>query len=546
MEKQSLTFVGDEAKVHKSSKYHPSVWGDYFIRNSLSHVETQRMIKRVEELKVQVKSMFKGTNDILQIMNLIDSIQLLRLDYHFENEIDDALRLIFEVDDKNYELYETSLRFRLLRQHGYNVSTDTFNKFRDDNGSFISTLKRDAKGLLSLYNVSYLATHGETILDEANYFTKSQLVSLLSELEQPLETQVSLFLEVPLCRRIKSLLARIYIPIYQKDAMRDDVILELAKLDFNLLQTLHQEELKKVSIWWNDLALAKSLKFVRDRIVEAYYWVLGMYYEPQYSRARVMCTKAFGLLSIMDDIYDNYSTLEERKLLTEAIKRWNRQAVDSLPEYTKDFYLKLLKTFEEFEAVLELNEKYRVQYLKNEFKVVAIAYFEESKWGVERYVPSLEEHLRVSLISAACSLVICSMYLGMGEVATKEVFEWYSSFPKPVEACSVIGRLLNDIRSHETEQERDHVASTVECYMKEHGTDVKVACEKLREMLEKAWKDLNKERLNPTLVARPIIERILSLSISMEDVYRDTDEYTHSDKKMKDNVSLVLVEPVPI
>ncbi|KAG6499283.1 hypothetical protein ZIOFF_039040 [Zingiber officinale] len=501
MEKQSLTFVGDEAKVHKSSKYHPSVWGDYFIRNSLSHVE---------------------------------------------NEIDDALRLIFEVDDKNYELYETSLRFRLLRQHGYNVSTDTFNKFRDDNGSFISTLKRDAKGLLSLYNVSYLATHGETILDEANYFTKSQLVSLLSELEQPLETQVSLFLEVPLCRRIKSLLARIYIPIYQKDAMRDDVILELAKLDFNLLQTLHQEELKKVSIWWNDLALAKSLKFVRDRIVEAYYWVLGMYYEPQYSRARVMCTKAFGLLSIMDDIYDNYSTLEERKLLTEAIKRWNRQAVDSLPEYTKDFYLKLLKTFEEFEAVLELNEKYRVQYLKNEFKVVAIAYFEESKWGVERYVPSLEEHLRVSLISAACSLVICSMYLGMGEVATKEVFEWYSSFPKPVEACSVIGRLLNDIRSHETEQERDHVASTVECYMKEHGTDVKVACEKLREMLEKAWKDLNKERLNPTLVARPIIERILSLSISMEDVYRDTDEYTHSDKKMKDNVSLVLVEPVPI
>nr|BAG50438.1 sesquiterpene synthase 6 [Zingiber zerumbet] len=547
MEKQSLTFVGDEAKVHKSSKYHPSVWGDYFIRNSsLSHVETQRMIKRVEELKVQVKSMFKGTNDILQIMNLVDSIQLLRLDYHFENEIDDALRLIFEVDDKNYELYETSLRFRLLRQHGYNVSTDTFNKFRDDNGSFISTLKRDAKGLLSLYNVSYLATHGETILDEANYFTKSQLVSLLSELEQPLETQVSLFLEVPLCRRIKSLLARIYIPIYQKDAMRNDVILELAKLDFNLLQSLYQEELKKVSIWWNDLALAKSLKFIRDRIVEAYYWVLGMYYEPQYSRARVMCIKAFCLLSIMDDIYDNYSTLEERILLTEAIKRWNHQAVDSLPEYTKDFYLNLLKTLEEFEAVLELNEKYRVQYLKNEFKAVAIAYLEESKWGVERYVPSLDEHLRVSLISSACSFVICSMYLGMGEVATKEVFEWYSSFPKPVEACSVIGRLLNDIRSHETEQERDHVASTVESYMKEHGTNVQVTCKKLREMLEKAWKDLNKERLNPTLVARPIIERILSFSVSMEDVYRDTDEYTHSDKKMKDNVSLVLVEPIPI
>lgn len=82
----------------------------------------QRMIKRAEELKVHVKTMFKDTSGIPQLMNLIDSIQLLRLDYHFEDEIDGALRLIFEVDDTNYGLYETSLRFRLLRQHGYNVS----------------------------------------------------------------------------------------------------------------------------------------------------------------------------------------------------------------------------------------------------------------------------------------------------------------------------------------------------------------------------------------------------------------------------------------
>lgn len=82
--------------------------------------------------------------------------------------------------------------------------------------------------------------------------------------------------------------------------------------------------------------------------------------------------------------------------------------------------------------------------------------------------------------------------------------------------------------------------------MKEHDTDAKVACEKLREIVEKAWKDLNKERLNPTPVARPIIETILNLSISMEDIYRYTDEYTHSDNKMKDNISLVLVEPIPI
>ncbi|KAG6512649.1 hypothetical protein ZIOFF_030774 [Zingiber officinale] len=515
MEKQSLTFDGDEeAKVRKSSKYHPSIWGDYFIQNSsLSHAKesTQRMIKRVEELKVQVKSMFQDTSDLMQLMNLINSIQMLGLDYHFENEIDEALRLIYEVDDKSYGLYETSLRFQLLRQHGYHLSADIFNKFKDNNGSFISSLNGDAKGLLSLYNVSYLGTHGEIILDEAKSFTKPQLVSLLSELEPSLAAQVSLFLELPLCRRNKILLARKYILIYQEDAMRNNVILELAKLNFNLLQSLYQEELKKISIWWNDLAFAKSLSFTRDRVVEGYYWVLTIYFEPQHSRARVICSKVFSLLSIMDDIYDNYGTLEECTLLTEAIKRWNPQAVDSLPEYLKDYYLKQLKTFEEFEDELELNEKYRMLYLQDEIKALAISYLEEAKWG-------------------------------MGEVATKEVFDWLSSFPKVVEACCVISRLLNDIRSHELEQGRDHAASTVESYMKEHDTNVNVACKNLREIVEKAWKDLNNESLNRTKVPRLMIERIVNLSKANEEIYKHNDTYTNSDTTMKDNISLVLVE----
>nr|Q0VHD6.1 RecName: Full=(+)-germacrene D synthase [Zingiber officinale]AAX40665.1 germacrene D synthase [Zingiber officinale] len=550
MENQSLTFVGDEeAKVRKSTKFHPSIWGDYFIQNSsLSHAEesTQRMIKRVEELKVQVKSMFKDTSDILQLMNLIDSIQMLGLDYHFENEIDKALRLINEVDDKSYGLYETSLRFRLLRQHGNHVSTDIFNKFKGDNGSFISSLNGDAKGLLSLYNASYLGTHGETILDEAKSFAKPQLISLLSELEQSLAAQVTLFLELPLHKRVKILLVRKYILIYQEGAMRNNVLLEFAKLNFNLLQSLYQEELKKISIWWYDLALAKSLSFTRDRIVECYYWVLTLYFDPQYSHSRLIYSKVISLVSIMDDIYDNYGTLEECRQLTEAIKRWKPQAIDSLPEYLKYFYLKLLKTFEEIGEELEHNEKYRMLYLQDQIKAIAVAYLEEAKWSIERHVPSLDEHLHYSLITSGCSLVPCASYVGMGEVATKEVFDWHSSFPKAVEACCAIGRILNDITSYEREQGRGDNASTVESYMKDHGTNEKDACKKLQEIVEKAWKDLNQESLNQKNISRLIIERLVNFSRSMEEIYMSNDMYTNSGTKMKGNITLVLVEAFPV
>ena len=76
------------------------------------------------------------------------------------------------------------------------------------------------------------------------------------------------------------------------------------------------------SRWWKDLALAESLSFVRDRLVECYYWMLAVFSEPHYSRARVMTLKLGALTSIMDDIYDNYSTLEESRLLTDAIQRF--------------------------------------------------------------------------------------------------------------------------------------------------------------------------------------------------------------------------------
>ncbi|XP_042454708.1 alpha-humulene synthase-like [Zingiber officinale] len=553
MERQSMILVGDDKEeiiIRKSAEYHPTVWGDYFIRNySCLPLEEEKeyMIKRVEELKDRVRNLFEETHDVLQIMILVDSIQLLGLDYHFEKEITAALRLIYEADVKNYGLYEVSLRFRLLRQHGYTLSPDVFNKFKDAKGRFLSALNGDAKGLLSLYNAAYLGTHEEMILDEAISFTKCQLESMLGELEPPLATEVSLFLETPLYRRTRRFLVRKYIPIYQEKVMRNDTILELAKLDFNLLQSLHQEEVKKITIWWNDLALIESLKFARDRVVECYYWIVGVYFESQYSYPRIITCKVISLMSIMDDIYDNYSTLEESRLLTEAIERWEPQAVEHVPEYLKDFYLKLLKTYKDFEDELEPNKKYRIPYLHKEIKDLSRSYFQEVKWCAEGYVPTLEEHLRVSLKSTGYPAITCVSFVGLGEDATKEAFEWVTSFPKILKSCTIITRLMDDIASHEREQERDHVASTVESYMKEYGTSKKVAHEKLQVVVEQAWKDINKECLHPTTqVARTLIEIILNLSRTMEDIYKYNDTYTNSNTRMKDNISLILVESFPI
>ncbi|XP_042381918.1 (S)-beta-bisabolene synthase-like [Zingiber officinale] len=525
-----------------------SFWGDYFITNQKSQSEAW-MNERAEELKNEVRSMFQNVStDVLQTMNLIDTIQLLGLDYHFTEEIDRALDHLKDIDMSKYGLYEVALHFRLLRQKGFNISSDVFKKYKDNEGKFMEKLKDDAKGLLSLYNAAYLGTKKETILDEAISFTKDKLTSLLKDLNPTFAKLVSLTLKTPIQRNMKRLFTRCYISIYQDELTRNETILELAKLDFNMLQCLHQEELRKACMWWKKLNLdIMHLNFIRERVVECYCWSMVIRHEPSCSRARLISTKLLMLITVLDDIYDSYSTLEESLLLTDAIQRWSPDAVDRLPEYMRDFFLKMLSIFQELENELAPAEKFRILYLKEQWKILAQHYITECKWRDDNYVPKLEEHMRVSIKSVGYVWFYCSFLTGMEEaVATKDAFEWFASFPKIVEACAIIVRITNDITSKEREQKREHVASTVDCYMKEYGTSKDVACEKLLGFVEDAWKTINEELLNATGLSREVIKLSLHSSRSTELIYKHVDAFTEPNTTMKENIFSLLVHPIPI
>jgi (-)-germacrene D synthase len=77
--------------------------------------------------------------------------------------------------------------------------------------------------------------------------------------------------------------------------------------------------------WWKKVDLSKKLPFARDRLVECYFWILGVCFEPQYSFARIIMTKVIAMTSVMDDVYDVYGTMEELVLFTDAIERFGSQ-----------------------------------------------------------------------------------------------------------------------------------------------------------------------------------------------------------------------------
>ncbi|PKD78622.1 hypothetical protein CWS33_29340, partial [Escherichia coli] len=114
-------------------------------------------------------------------------------------------------------LHGTALSFRLLRQHGFEVSQEAFSGFKDQNGNFLENLKEDIKAILSLYEASFLALEGENILDEAKVFAISHLKELSEEkIGKELAEQVNHALELPLHRRTQRLEAVWSIEAYRK------------------------------------------------------------------------------------------------------------------------------------------------------------------------------------------------------------------------------------------------------------------------------------------------------------------------------------------
>ena len=87
--------------------------------------------QRAQILKEKVKMMLQSSiyQNIDKILNLIDLVQRFGISYHFQKEINHALEQIHNTLTRDNIIREEvnhnslALLFRLLRQHGYRISS---------------------------------------------------------------------------------------------------------------------------------------------------------------------------------------------------------------------------------------------------------------------------------------------------------------------------------------------------------------------------------------------------------------------------------------
>ncbi|KAF5182448.1 (-)-germacrene D synthase [Thalictrum thalictroides] len=555
-----LPFDGtsEVAQQPGTGNFHPSVWDDHIFSSSTSNLKQDTF----EELKKEVKSILSlASNDPVQELDLIDQIQRLGVAYHFEPEIEGALRRLYNDDidqllDSNIidsisseHLHAVSLRFRLLRQAGYYVSPDVFKNFKDKKGEFNSSLASDTRCMLSLYQASYLGFNGEHIMDEAMAFSTKHLKSMLvTQLNPALESEIQSALQIPLLKTMERVQAREYITNYKMQDSRNETLLKFATLDFNILQSLHQKEVTEVKWWWDNMNIKAKLPFeIRDRVVEGYCMLMATYFEPQYSSGRILLAKIYSMLSVLDDAFDVYGNLEELAPLTDAFQRWDGD-VNYLTEHMRIIFEEVLNVVNGVEGERMMKgQRNGLPYLKEEVKDYTKGLLEEAKILFSGKVPTLEEWLPVSMVTVAINIFVIAAVMDLGEVATKEVFDWIASKPKMIRCSYLLNRLLDDIATFKGEQKRGILVSTVTCCMKDHGLSESNAIKYLQEIVTSSWKDMNEERFRPNLAPPSVTKIIFNITAIIELYYvGGVDGYTNSSGRTRDIVASLLVHPLPI
>ncbi|GKV50436.1 hypothetical protein SLEP1_g57139 [Rubroshorea leprosula] len=206
---------------------------------------------------------------------------------------------------------------------------------------------------------------------------------------------------------------------------------------------------------------------------------------------------------------------EELKIFEKCIERWDIGVIDQLPNYMKLAYQALLDLYSAIEGdVAKEGRQYAAHYGKESMKQLAKSYLVEAKWREEGCVPSYEEYMHNGLISSGIPLVIAA---------------WE--------------RVMNDVASHQFERQRDHHASAVECYMKQHCVSKEEAVESLKREIVDAWKVINKEGMIPTIFPTPLITRIVNMTRTLDLLNKDDDAYTRS-YLLKDQIASLFVDPI--
>ncbi|CAN1319106.1 Alpha-farnesene synthase [Linum perenne] len=551
--------MATEDIIRRSANYNPTLWEYGFLQSLPTQYDDHWLHE--EKLKEEVKLIFHHTTDLTAKLELVDLTGKLGLAHFFEEEIKEALDFVaLTVRDRSFisreNLYLCALSFRLLRQHGYQVSQQENSCFcLDMLKDFVNNkCDEDIKGLVELYEASHLGSEIEDILEEANLFStrilKSEYLRLCQH-DKTLARSVAHALELPIHWRVEWFDVKWHIDTSENKRNVHKALVDLAKVNFNVVQSGLQKDLKQISRWWKDLGLIDKLDFTRDRVVESFLCAVGLTVDPEHNSFRKWLTKVVIMILILDDVYDVYGSVEELEQFTVAIDRWDEKEVVKLPECMKICFQSLRVITHEISNEIEIEKGWDQDqvypHLQRVWGDFCKAMLVEAKWDRDGHTPSFNEYLRNGVVSSSGTvLAIHAFYLVMRDETTGEIERVLEKDHNNMihNVCLII-RLCNDLGTSSAEQERGDAKSSIACYMREAGVTEETARLHIKGMIARIWKKINSHH--------PAIPNLfMDININMARVAHNLYQYGdgfnggQDHKHYKKQILSLLVHPITL
>ncbi|XP_004233800.3 alpha-farnesene synthase isoform X1 [Solanum lycopersicum] len=522
-----------DSQPERISTYKPNIWKyDHLLSLTNQYSEAKYKIE-AEKLKEEVGCMFSNTTSPVAQLQLIDGIDKLGLSAYFEVDTKETLEniiLYMKTSSTSKDLYATALCFRLLREHGYHASQDMLKDLFDGKGK----LPLDMKTSLELFEGSHLSIDGENLLNDIRLFSTKNLKNLSLDVDRLTSN--------PLAWRVRWYDVRKHIITAQNCNDTNPMLLKLAKLNFNIIQATHQKDLKDVIRWWRNVSIIENLEFTRERIVESFFFAVGIASEGEHGSMRKWLAKVIQLILIIDDVYDIYGTLADVQQFTVAIEKWDPEEVQRLPKSIQICFGALHDTMEDISVEIQRQKggPSVLPHLKQVWVNFCKALLVEATWYHKGHIPTLEDYLHNGWTSSSGPLLSLHVILGL----TNENLHLCKNCQEIIYYTSLIIRLCNDQGTSTVELERGDVASSIICYMHQENVSEDVAREHIESIILNSWEKTNYHFNRLSTSHRKIMKHVINEARMAHVMYLSGDGFGVQDGETQDQVLINLVQSI--
>ncbi|KAK7302645.1 hypothetical protein RJT34_13538 [Clitoria ternatea] len=462
------------------------------------HMKQALVLKQVKHVLHKLIS-----EDPLESLYMVDIIQRLGIEHHFEEEIEAALQKqhTYLTDfSSNHKLYEVALPFRLLRQRGHYVRAEVFDCLKCNQREFTEKYGEDVKGLLALYEATQLGVEGEDSLAVAGYLSYKLLHAWLTRHKEHHQAMyVANTLQHPLHHGLSRFNDRSIFLSDFKIKNEWKCLEELAEINSCIVRFMNQNEIIQVYEWWKDLGLAKEGEFGRYEPLKWYMWPMACFTDPSFSNQRIELTKSISLVYIIDDIFDVYSTLDQLTLFTHAIRRWELVGTEQLPDFMRTCATAVYDITEDFAS--KIHQKHGlnpIHTLKKSWVRLLNAFLEEAHWLNSGELPKAQEYLNNGIVSTGVHVVLIHAFFLLADTVTKETIAILDDIPDIIHSVAKILRLSDDLEGAKSKDQNGLDGSYLDCYMNEHQqVSAEDAQSHAAQLISNEWKRLNLQILTP-------------------------------------------------